>query len=166
MDWLSDAASWITLLSFAILILSKIYLVRQTMGNIINDFTLDYLDTFDDERVYDEITVDENNEYNGPLGIISSMNLQTIKFVRINDDEGNPLNKPRTVAVYKNLPRNCLLQVNILIPEGCSFYKLVIVREDYVTLHKEVSYNGSGYKKYEKSKANVSWRTYLYYLLK
>ncbi len=166
MGWLSVSASWVTLLAFLILIVSKFLLVRHAMGNIINDFTLDYLDSFDEERIYDEITIDEDNEYNGPMGIISSMNLNTIKFVRINDNEGNPLRQPRTVVVYKNLPRNCLLEVNILIPEGYSLYELIIQREDFVMLRKEVSYNGSGYKKYSQSEAKASWRTYLYYLLK
>ena len=166
MDWLSITASWVTLVAFMILLMSKYILVRHAMGNIINDFTLDYLDSFDEDNVYDEITIDDDNEYNGPLGIISSMNLHTIKFVRINDDEGNPLGHPYLVAEYKNLPRNCLLEVNILIPEGCSLYELIIQREDFVTLRKEVSYNGSGYKKYSQSEAKASWRTYLYYLLK
>ena len=166
MDWLSVSASWVTLLAFLILIVSKFLLVRHAMGNIINDFTLDYLDSFDEERIYDEITIDEDNEYNGPMGIISSMNLHTIKFVRINDNDGNPLRQPRTVVEYKNLPRNCLLEVNILIPEGYSLYELIIQREDFVMLRKEVSFNGSGYKRYSQSEAKASWRTYLYYLLK
>ncbi len=51
----------------------------ETMGNIINAFTLDYLDSFDEENVYDEITIDDDNEYNGPLGIISSMNLDNLR---------------------------------------------------------------------------------------
>lgn len=100
------------------------------------------------------------------MGIISSMNLHTIKFVRINDNDGNPLRQPRTVVEYKNLPRNCLLEVNILIPEGYSLYELIIQREDFVMLRKEVSFNGSGYKRYSQSEAKASWRTYLYYLLK
>lgn len=166
MDLLSVSASWVTLISFAILMFSKIYLVHQTMNNIINDFTLDYLNTIDEDQVYDEITIDGDNEYNGPLGLISSMNLQTIKFVCINNEEGNPLSTPKTVATYENLPKHCLLQVNIRIPEGYPLYELIIKREDYITLRKAVTYNGSGYKKHQISNAKANWRTYLYYLLR
>lgn len=166
MDLLSIIASWATLVAFVILLVSKYFLVRQAMENIINDFYLDYLDTFDDEKTFDTITIDEDNDYNGPLGIISSMNLRKIEFVSKNDEEGNPLSCPQTIAVYENLPRDCLLEVNIRIPEGYPIYELIIHREDFVTLRKEVSYNGSGYKKYSQSEAVVNWRTYLYYLLK
>lgn len=166
MNWLSDSASWVTLLAFLILLVSKFLLVRQAMGNIINDFSLNYLENFDAEQTYDELVVDDENENNGPMGLISSMNLKSVEFIRINDESGNPLEKPETVALYQNLPRNCLLQVHVRIPEGYPLYEIKIKREDYVWLRREVTYNGFEYRKALTASGKATWKTYLYYLFK
>ena len=157
-------SSIVTLISFLIFIIGKILAIKERKESIISECDFSYYPQNQDE-VYDSISV-HPNDYNGATYVKSSIGLKEIAFYKINDDQLNPLKQPECVAIYDRLPRNQVLEVDILIPEGATLYKIVAIRDDNVIIEKDLSYNGIGYKRYDMPQGHFTLKSYLYYLFK
>ena len=165
MNWplLGNIAAIATLISFSLLLLSKLLLIKARKDQIIHEFSFDYLYNQEQSNIYDEVIIDEDTQ-NGDFFLLSSAPLRSIVFYRIHDDEGNPIKPRMKLHTYKDLPKNQLLQISIRVPEGYPLYEIEAQRDDYVIITKEVSYNGSGYKKYNNPRSRFTFYSYLYYI--
>jgi len=161
---ISNISAIATLIAFVILITGKIILVRSRKSSLINEFSFDYLIAEKWDEIYDEWTIDADNPYNGAMCIRSAMGLRKLSVYRINEEDGSPISSPILVSEYKDLPANQLLKIHVRVPEGYPLYKITAVRDDYVTLEKEVSYNGSGLQKYNRAIGKFTIRSYLFYI--
>lgn len=161
MGIVSIVSSIVTMFTFGLYLVGRIHLIKDNKEVIACECTVDYFE-YSKGNLYDEIVI-EHNDHNRMQYLQSDITLRDIQFYEMLENGSEQLKE-----TYKLLPKNQILGIEVLIPEGAPKYKIKFERADYVRGEMILSYNGIGYTKYNHNRAKYTFpmKSYWYYLFK